>query len=204
MVVRSPPPVLSANKRRKVNRELQLGYSIRGTFSRGERQPSHHHGESLVLSPRRTDDAPNRRKVLVQGFLGDMERILEMGQQFFFFHSDRLHFMMLASIQDDVPKDLSLGGVNQCMRGEDGRKGSKRTSGSEKNPTAGYVVTLSVRVVNAVTDSFPRQRNRALVAAQQELLRVFQLQFFGGMIRLLRAGDLGSGNFDTPSLNHRR
>src|SRR5664280_2970843 len=83
-----------------------------------------------------------------------------MGQQFFFFHSDRLHFVMLASIQDDVPKELSLGGVNQCMRGKDGRKGSKRTSRSEKNPTVGYLLTLSVRVVNAVTDSFPRPRNR--------------------------------------------
>jgi hypothetical protein len=90
------------------------------------------------------------------------------------------------------------------MRGKDGRKGSKRTSGSEKNPTVGYVLTLSVRVVNAVTDSFPRQRNRALVAAQQKLLRLFQPQFFGGMIRLLRAGDLWSGNFDTPPLSPRR
>src|ERR1039458_5556117 len=100
-----------------------------------------------------------------------MERILEMEQQFFFFHSDRLHFMMLASIQDHIPKELSVGSVNQSMRGKDGRKGSKRTSGSEKNPTAGYPLTFSVRVVNAVTDGLPRQRNRALVAAQQELLR---------------------------------
>ena len=52
--------------------------------------------------------------------------------------------MMLASIQDHLPKELSLGGVNQRMRGKDGRKRSKRTSGTEKNPTARYLLTLSL------------------------------------------------------------
>src|ERR1035437_3920726 len=122
MVVRSPPPVLSANKRRKVNREFQLGDSIRGTSSRGECQPSHHHGESLVLSPRRTDDAPNRRKVLVQGFLGDVDLILAMGRHFLFLPPSPLPLVSFQNIQTPIQKNPPPGIVG----GERGAQGVPR------------------------------------------------------------------------------
>lgn len=133
-----------------------------------------------------------------------MQFILEVGQQFFFFHSDHWQFMMLASIPNHVPKELSFGGMNQRMRGQDGRKRSKRASGTEKNAATAYLLTLSVRVVNAVTKSVSGQRKRAFAAAQQKLLGLFQTQLYCGMIRLLRAGDLGSSKFDTPSFRHHR
>ena len=114
-----------------------------------------------------------------------MELILATGQQFFLSHCGHWHFMMLACIHDHLAKELSFGSMNECMRAKDGCKGSQSTSGTEKNPRAGYLATLSVRVENAVTDSFPRQRNRAFMTALQELLRFFQLKSFGGVIGLL-------------------
>ncbi len=114
-----------------------------------------------------------------------MEFTLAMESQFFLSHCGHWHFMILAGIHDHLAKELSFGGVNECMRGKDSGKGSQSTSGTEKNPRAGYLPTLSVRVENAVTDSFPRQRDRTFMTALQELLRFFQLKSFGGVIGLL-------------------
>ena len=114
-----------------------------------------------------------------------MELTLATGQQFFLFHCAHWHFMMLAGIHHHLAKELSFGGVDECMRGKDSCKGSKSTSGTEKNPRAGYLLTLSVGVEDAVTDRFPRQRNRTFMTALQELLRFFQLKSFGRVIGLL-------------------
>ena len=120
-----------------------------------------------------------------------------------FLYSDHVHFMMLAGIQDHVPKELSLGGVNQRMRGKDGGKGSKgrpEPKRSRSRPPSDR--SRSYRECCYRWLSSPAKLS--FVAAQQELLRLVRTQFFGSMIRLLRSGDLGCSNFDTPSVGHRR
>ncbi len=66
--------------------------------------------------------------------------------------------MVLASIRDHVAKELALGGVNQGMRGQDGRNGRERAPRAEKNAAGKYFVPSSLRLAEATADCFLRQR----------------------------------------------
>ncbi len=62
----------------------------------------------------------------------------------------------------------------------------------------GILYDLYVRVVKAATIAFPASETELSHSAAR-ILRLFQSEFFGGMIRLLRAGHLGISNLDSPS-----